>query len=237
MRICVVTHVPFEGPETIAEWAAERGHTLTRMSAITEEFPSPSAIDLAVVMGGPMSADDETASPWLVAEKAWLRQVLEAGGGVFGVCLGAQILAAALGAPVGRNPVPEIGWFPLTLTPTGELDPIFSKFPDGLVVGHWHGDTFGVPGGPGPALSSAACTNQAFSAAGGRAVGVQFHLEWTPESLAELVAECPDDLVGEASSVMDAEALLAGCAENAAGCRDALFGVLDRLAARIGRSG
>lgn len=194
MRILVIQHVGFEGPGAIARWAAERGHTVETVLALTEEFPPPAQFDMLVVMGGPMDADDEAASPWLTAEKTFIRSIIAAEKPVLGVCLGSQILAEVLGGRVKRGAEPEIGWYPVHFTASGGEASAFTDFPDGLVVGHWHGDTFDLPEGIAPVLSSSITPNQAYQH--GKVVGVQFHLEWTAEALDELITACPADLTG-----------------------------------------
>jgi GMP synthase-like glutamine amidotransferase len=229
MRLHVVQHVPFEGAALIAEWAAERGHELTAALALTEEYPLVDDVDFVVIMGGPMGADDEVANPWLHAEKHFVVEAVAAGKLVLGVCLGAQILAEVLGGKVKRNPEREIGWYPVTLTPAGREERLFARLPETLVVGQWHGDTFVLPAGLEPLMSSEACINQAF-VFDGRAVGLQFHLEWTQASLDALLAACGDELVSGGGWTMSAQEIEDEAPERAAVGRVALFGILDEMA-------
>lgn len=227
MRIHSLEHAPFEPPALIAEWANERGHVLTRGLALTEEFPAAQDLDLLVILGGPMAADDDTHNPWLIAEKRFIAQYVDSGRPVLGICLGAQLLAAAVGGRVRRNPEREIGWYPLQRTPHGAADPILSAIPGGLVVGLWHGDTFDLPEGVAPAFSTDECRNQAFRV--GSAVGLQFHLEWTPEALLGLVDACGDELAEAGSHSASSAELIEGARRNVAACRTALFALLDTL--------
>ena len=150
MRAHCLQHVAVEGPAYIAEWLAAGGHELTVTRLFEgEPLPEPSAVDLLVVMGGPMGANDDATVPWLVAEVAFIRDVIEAGTPVLGVCLGAQLVARALGAAVHPNPEPEIGWFPVRSAALAS-DDVFS-FPAELTVFHWHGDTFELPARRGAA--------------------------------------------------------------------------------------
>ncbi len=222
MRIHVIRHAAFEGPGLIAEWAKAGGHSLGESSALTEEYPRFDEVDLVVVLGGPMAADDHEANPWLAAEKRYLNRAVSQGVHVLGVCLGAQILAEVAGGRVRRNVSPEIGWFPVRVTESATTGPVFSGFPDGLVVGHWHSDTFDLPPGAQPALSSEATPNQAFSLAGGRLVGLQFHLEWTAELLGRLIAECGDDLASGGRYVVSAAEMAAQAEQHVSACREAL---------------
>ncbi len=133
-----------------------------------------------------MNVYEEAEYPWLAAEKAFIAAAIGAGKPVLGICLGAQLIAAVLGGTVSKGPQPEIGWYPVELTPAGRELPLFAGFPDRFTALHWHGDTFSIPPGATHVASSAACANQAFAYDGGRVVGLQFHLEETRESLAQL---------------------------------------------------
>jgi GMP synthase-like glutamine amidotransferase len=230
MRIHCLQHVPFEGPAGIADWAASRGHSVTTTPVYDgAPPPDPSGFDWLVVMGGPMGVYDEEVHPWLAAEKACLRETIAAGKTVIGVCLGAQLLAQVLGARVYRNPVKEIGWFPVELTEAArECDP-FAFLPDQLTVYHWHGDTFDLPDGALHLARSEGCAHQAFLW-GGRVLGLQFHLESTAVSVRDLVAHCADELV-PGPYVQTAETMLAAAPEDYARLHAALTGILDRLPA------
>lgn len=230
MRLHVVQHVPFEGPAAIAEWAEERGHAVSSALALTEQFPDAADIDFLVIMGGPMAADDEGGNPWLHAEKHFIAAVIAAGKPVLGVCLGAQILAETIGGAVRRNPHREIGWYAVTKTPTGAEEPLFAQWPEYVVVGQWHGDTFDLPDGLQPCWSSEACRNQAF-VFDGRVVGLQFHLEWTDEALAALLGACGDELGAGGLYEMSAEQIEEEQPERLASGRELLFELLDDMAA------
>lgn len=224
MRVQYCQHVPFEPPAAIETWATERGHELSGTHLFEgQSFPEPDAIDLLVVMGGPMGVGDD--QDWLERERDVIRGVLETGGAVFGVCLGAQQLAAALGADVYPHEVTEIGWYPVKATDAAS-ETVFAELPATYTPLSWHGDTFDVPDGATLTATSEACRNQAFVAAEGRAVGVQFHLEATPDSVAELVAA--SDL-SDGEWVQSPERLLAG--GDYAALHDHLGSLLDRLVA------
>jgi GMP synthase-like glutamine amidotransferase len=133
-----------------------------------------------------MSANDEAIFPWIRAEKEFIRDAVRQGIPMIGICLGAQLIAGALGARVYRNAHKEIGWFPIMAAPrTGSS---FS-FPEQCLVFHWHGETFDLPAGAVRLASSKACQNQAFQV-GRRVMGLQFHLEMTPEGIRDLVDMC-----------------------------------------------
>lgn len=229
MRIHCLTHVPFEGPAGIADWADSRGHEL-RVTPLYagKSPPDVGHDDWLVVMGGPMGVGDEAAHPWLVGEKEAIRSAIDAGRTVIGVCLGAQLIAEVLGARVYRNAHPEIGWMPVELTPEALESPLFGFLPPSLQVFHWHGDTFDLPPGAIHLARSGACAHQAFCYAG-RVLGLQFHLESTPASVREIIAHCAGE-IHPAPYVQDAGRMLAAGTEDYRTINGALFGILDRLA-------
>lgn len=184
MRALFLQHVPFEGPGSIEAWLASRAAALgvTRLFA-NEPLPPLEDVDFVIAGGGPMSVNDEADLPWLRAEKQFIREAIERGTPVLGICLGAQLIASSLGARVHANPVREIGWFPVHATPVP--DGCF-RFPSQCTVFHWHGETFDLPEGAVRLARSEACANQAFQI-GRRAIGLQFHLETTPQSAASLI--------------------------------------------------
>ena len=192
MRVQVLQHVPFEGIGSIDAWLSSRGAAVgyTRFFEPSPALPDVRGLDLAIVMGGPMSVNDEAALPWLVAEKAFVRDAIRAGVAMVGVCLGAQLIASALGARVFPNRQREIGWFELR----GEAGDDTFRFPERFMAFHWHGETFDLPPGARRLASSVACENQAFQL-GSNVVGVQFHLETTPDSLDAIASACRNELV------------------------------------------
>jgi GMP synthase-like glutamine amidotransferase len=231
MRIACIRHVPFEGPGAIADWAAARGHALSGSEAFKGHLPALSDFDLLVVLGGPMGVYDVAEHPWLIEEREFLASAIDAGKVVLGVCLGAQLLADAIGGSVHPGPEREIGWFPVRVSAAGRSSALFGGWPDEFVAGHWHGDTFEIPPGVASAASSEVTANQAFVACDGRAVGLQFHLEWTRDALAALVENCADELTGGGRWTRSAEELLADD-DRFARSRELLFALLDRIEAR-----
>jgi GMP synthase-like glutamine amidotransferase len=175
-----------------------------------------------------MDADDEVASPWLHAEKHYIAKCIATGHGVLGICLGAQIIAEVLGGKIRRNPEREIGWYSVHKTLFGETEPLFAEWPDSFVAGQWHGDTFDLPAGLEPLYSSEACENQAF-VFDRRVVGLQFHIEWTEDSLATLVEKCGSELNGGAMWVMSASEIIDEAPERIAINRVLLNTLLDTM--------
>lgn len=229
MRLRALLHVPFEGVGSIAAWAEDRGHCLTSTHCYAgEALPAPDDYDLLVVMGGPMGVYDETDHPWLAEEKKAIAAAVAAGRPVLGICLGAQLLAVVLGGSVSRNPVPEIGWFPVTLTEAGAAEPILAGFPPTFYAFHWHGDTFSLPPGAVLAASSAACANQAFVYQG-RVVGLQFHLETTPAAMQSLIKHCAAEVAEPGPTVHHPKQMHAG-REALKDIKTLMYGLLDGLA-------
>lgn len=193
MRAHYFQHVPFEGLGSIKPWLDSIGYELTYTRFFESvDWPDPKAIDLLVVMGGPMSVNDEHKFPWLALEKQFVREIVESGKPVLGICLGAQIIANAMGAKVFPNPEKEIGWFPVHAV--ASIEGAVFNFPPSETVFHWHGETFDLPPGAIRLARSEGCETQAFQL-GKRVIGLQFHLETTPESARALVSNCREELV------------------------------------------
>jgi GMP synthase (glutamine-hydrolysing) len=207
MRLHYLQHVPFEDAANIAVWAAERGDQVNRTLLYEgEPLPEFAAVDWLAVMGGPMGVHDEDAHPWLAGEKQFLRRAIEARIPILGICLGAQLIAEALGGAVTKGPHREIGWYPVTLTSEALGEPLLDGFPERLTAFHWHGDTFSLPPGAVHLARSEACENQAFLY-GDRVLGLQFHLDYHVEAIGRMIACCPDALTAGPFVQADREAL------------------------------
>jgi GMP synthase (glutamine-hydrolysing) len=182
--LLALQHIACEPPAAFEDELLSRGLDLVRVE-LDEGEPLPDWREFAgmIVMGGPMGAYEEQAHPWLVEEKRAIRTAAEAGHPVWGVCLGAQLLAGALGAEVYAGPEAEVGLLAVELTPAAGDDPVFSGAPANFPTLQWHGDTFDLPPGATLLASSPAYRNQAFVFQ--RAYGLQFHLEVSPELAAE----------------------------------------------------
>lgn len=192
MRFHVLQHVPFEGLGSILPWLQARGASISTTRFFeSAALPRLTEVDALIVLGGPMSVNDEAVLPWLRDEKRFVRQAIEAGKPVLGICLGAQLIASSLGARVYPGPHKEIGWFPVQACEHGSEA---FGFPEVANVFHWHGETFDLPPGAVHLASSRACLHQAYQI-GPRAIGLQFHLETTPESADAIITHCRDELV------------------------------------------
>lgn len=139
-----------------------------------------------IVMGGPMNVDQIREFPFLFEEVRLIEKILSEDKPVLGICLGAQLMAKALGSRVFPNKEKEVGWHPIHLTESAASDPVFNEAPDKLNVLHWHGDTFDLPAGATHLAKSTRCENQLFRW-GSNAYGLQFHLEVTPSMVTSWV--------------------------------------------------
>ena len=184
MKVIAFRHVPFEDLGLIREALDAHGISVEYADLYREAAASPDVDGAAglIFMGGPMSVNDDFL--YLKREMDFIASAAAAGKPVLGICLGAQLIAKALGAKVYRNPVKEIGWFDVHLTEAAASDALFAGLPAVDTVFHWHGETFDLPAGAERLAYSKDCRNQAFRAGPG-VYGLQYHLEVTPEMIAE----------------------------------------------------
>ena len=179
-KAVAITHVPFEDLGSLAGVLAERNFSVHIVDACTADLRSldPLAADLLVVLGGPIGVYETDLYPFLVAERELIRRRLQARLPTLGICLGAQLMAAALGAAVyAGNNGKEIGWAPLLAGADAAAVPaVLELLAPGVQVLHWHGDTFDLPAGAAHLAATARYANQAF-AVGRHALGLQFHPE------------------------------------------------------------
>ncbi len=189
MNIVCFQHVAFETPGYIATWAQARGHRLRVVRTDREDPDTLHEADALVVLGGPMGVHDDALHPWLTAEKAVLRAALERGLPTLGICLGAQLIADALGARVFKGTQREIGWLPVVSS-----DDVIGQ---GITFTPllWHGDVFTLPPDARPIGGSATCELQGFRYRD-HVLALLFHLEMTRSGLTELIAHCADEIDG-----------------------------------------
>ena len=170
--LLAIQHVPWEGPHRILDaCAALRVHTVKPLAG--QELPAHEEVAGAVVMGGPMNVDEVERFPALLAEREWLAEAVRRELPLLGVCLGAQLLARALGAEVRAGEGPEIGFAPVAVS--APEDPLLGGLAPSTEVLHWHGDVFDLPDGAQPLASSERTEHQAFRL--GNAWGALFHPE------------------------------------------------------------
>jgi GMP synthase-like glutamine amidotransferase len=191
VKILILQHIACEPAGIYEDILAEKGASIHRVEIDAgQQLPDWRGVDAIVAMGGPMSVNDDDTLSWLTTEKRWVREAVLAGRPFWGVCLGAQLLAASLGARVYSGARPEIGIMPVYLTVEGQQDTVFSGIPPKLLTFQWHGETFDVPEGAVLLASSPAYPNQAFRWKE-KAYGVQFHVEVSAD-MAEQWAQVPD---------------------------------------------
>jgi len=223
VKLHYLQHVPFESLGHIEDWAKAEGMEISRTRLFAEEkLPATESFDWLVVMGGPMGIYDHEAHPWLEAEKDFIRQAIDSGKTVLGICLGAQLIADVLGAKVYPGPQKEIGWFPIQRAAGAP-----GLLPEALTVFHWHGDTFDLPAGAARLASSEACQNQGF-VYNDRVVGLQFHMETTPASMDALIENCGHELVD--APFIQTAAQMHGGLPNIGSINAAMAQLLDSLA-------
>jgi GMP synthase-like glutamine amidotransferase len=230
MRIACLQHASFEGPGKIAAWFQGRGHTIgTAHLYRNEPLPDPADFDLLLVMGGPMSVNDESEFPWLAPEKQLIRDCLAQNKFVLGICLGSQLIASALGARIYRNRVKEIGWFPVRLRETASASFCFARLPKQLEALHWHGETYDLPPNCTHLAESDACAIQAFEHPS--ALALQFHLEATKETLEDFLRHGKND-IGAGPYEQSPGQLIAGEVAHGEAAGAALCTILEAIEAR-----
>lgn len=201
VRVLAVTHGPSVGPGVFADAVCDAGHELVQWSA--PDGGSPPVADAVIVFGGAMHPDEDVRHGWLRPELRWLKEQLERGTPLLGVCLGSQLLARAAGATVFRAEESEVGWFAVERTDAGAADPVAGSLPERFEAFEWHHYTHDLPAGAVELARSRVCT-QAFRI--GNAWGVQFHPEVRAAQVETWLAE-------EADDVTDPQALLVATRE------------------------
>lgn len=223
MIVRSLEHAACEGPGSILRWVDAKGGEITRTRLYAgETVPDLGDADLLLLMGGPMSVNDHLAHPWLLSEIELIRTAMDRGVRVLGICLGAQLVARALGARVYPAAAREIGWHPVR-----RVDPGWTALPVSIDLFHWHGETFDLPPGAVLRASSETCANQIFTVGDG-VVGIQCHPEMTPQGARDLVHSCPGDLA-PGPWVQSAQRILAASPESYTRANETADRLLDHL--------
>ena len=193
MEILVFQHHPQEGLGTIKHWLESHEASITYHKFFEDQsIPNIDDYDALIIMGGPMSVNDEDEHPWITDAVKTIKRAIDSNKKVLGICLGAQLIAKSLGAIVKPNQHKEIGLHPIFPVKTSNTD-VFT-FPNPLNVIHWHSQTFDIPPNATHIAQSEACSNQGFQL-GKNVIGLQFHLELDKDSLESLVKEFKDQLI------------------------------------------
>lgn len=227
MRVNFLIHNIAEMPGAIITWA-NRNNFDQAFTILCQGQPLPTfdSFDMLVIMGGPMNIYEYDIYNWLKPEKAFIKQSIDEGKKVLGICLGAQLIADVLGAKVFKNAYTEIGWYPISLTSEGEKYELVSHLDFSTPVLHWHGDTFNIPENATHLLQSTACKNQAFSFKN-NVLALQFHLEMNIDSVQSII-ELDRNSLQKSEWVMTEEEIRIGT-KNLEKNNEILFSLLNKF--------
>jgi GMP synthase-like glutamine amidotransferase len=187
MDVLIIKHIDVEGPGLI-EHCLRQGKIPYQILDLRPSVRFPRLEDTThiVLLGGPMNVYEEERYPFLRDEDLFIKEAIQKGKAILGICLGAQLIAKALGAKVFKAPVKEVGWYDVSLTKIGSQDPLFSHLPKTFPVFQWHEDTFEIPKSGKLIATSSPISHQAFRY-GEKVYGLQFHLEVTEEMVHEWI--------------------------------------------------
>jgi GMP synthase-like glutamine amidotransferase len=205
LRALSIVHQPDAGPGVFATAIRDAGCELDTWNIATDAGPpaDPASYDAVLSFGGAMHVDQEDEHPWLAREKSLLAGLIERGTPLFGVCLGAQLLAEAAGVRARRSTVPEIGWFEVELTAAGRDDPVMGHLAPAFTAFGWHSYECPLPPGAVPLAGSETCL-QAFRI-GDRAWGIQFHAEVSTQDAESWIRHYDTDPDAVAAGIDPAE--------------------------------
>jgi GMP synthase (glutamine-hydrolysing) len=181
-RVTCFQHIDCEGPGLLLDILKSKKIDLEIIKAYKGDSVPETLGDGLIVLGGPMGVYDQGNYPWLKLELHAIRKCLELSLPLLGICLGSQMLASVAGAQVYRGALPEVGWYPVSLTEEGRLDPLLLGLPPEFMAFHWHGDTFTLPPDAVRLARSSYYPEQVFKV-GKNAYGFQCHLETTEEMI------------------------------------------------------
>ncbi|MBI4302272.1 MAG: type 1 glutamine amidotransferase [Chloroflexi bacterium] len=194
MKFLVLQHIKCEHIGLLGHFLDDKGIGYDIVSLYSNQaIPNLSFYQALVILGGPMNVYEEDKYPYLVDEHQAIKEAIQSNTPVLGICLGAQLIAKALGAKVSPNPTKEIGFYPISLTEEGTRSELFRECPPQFAVFQWHGDTFDIPNGATKLASSSLCSNQAFSY-DHHAYALQFHVEVTPAMVVHWTTEYQNEL-------------------------------------------
>lgn len=201
MSVLILKNIENEGPGTIEDFLRDRGIPYRVVDMMREDLPTAEGVKTLVILGGPMSVNEAEIYPFITKEENLVKEFISQGKKVFGICLGAQVMAKALGARVYPGPQKEIGWYDIELQENGMRDPLMNKLAMHPRAGdywrkfkvfHWHGETFDLPAGAVWLAKSELYPHQAFRY-GSNAYAFQYHIEVKKEMILEWVKNEPVD--------------------------------------------
>ena len=196
MNILIIKHVDIEGPGLI-EYCLDQEKIPYQILNLNSNIHLPKLDDFThiIILGGPMNVYEEDRYPFLKDEDLFIKEAIQRGKSVLGICLGAQLIAKALGAKVFKASAKEIGWYDVSLTKIGSQDPLFSTLPKTFPVFQWHEDTFEIPKAGKLIATSNPIPHQGFRY-GEKVYGLQFHLEVTEEMIQEWMETYEEEFGG-----------------------------------------
>ncbi len=229
MHIHCLQHISFENPGYIKVWAQQNHHNITYTYFFEDNFVLPDLknIDALIIMGGNMNVDEEEKFRWLRKEKKLIKAAINARKKVIGICLGAQLIAAALGCNVYPGSQKEIGFYPVQFTDGALNHPLFNHFKNLYTVFHWHGDTFDLPANAQLIASSAICKHQAFLI-GNNVMGFQFHFEMNETIINDMIKHDGHELEEDGKYIQSQQQLSKGYQHLKQNQKD-IFTLLDKF--------
>jgi GMP synthase-like glutamine amidotransferase len=205
--IVTLLHAFFEKPGYISNWAEQNDFEIEEIHCWkSPEYPDPKDVKRLLIMGGPMGVYEAKDYLWMLDEIRFIRAVIDAGNNVLGICLGSQLISAAMGAKVYPNDQPEIGWFEVRWNEAAYKHPLTYGVSSHSKVFHYHGDTFDLPEDAVLLASSKGCKHQAY-ALGNNVLALQFHMEVNHELLEDMLFHgdelVPDTFVQSKKQIQD----------------------------------
>ena len=227
MKVLIIKHAPFEREGNMSAWLQRKQADIVHLNLYeSTEFPDLKSFDLMILLGGPMSVNDEKSYPWLVTEKQFIKDALSLNIPILGLCLGGQLIANALGAAVTLNKETEIGWH--TVSNSTANKKLF-QFPEQMPIFNWHGETFALPKDAELLIKSQACQNQGFQY-GDKVIGLQCHPEVTSEIIQYWIDEIGEQMT-QGEYVQTPEQMFTGAEEKIAQAQIQLERMLDFITA------
>lgn len=233
-KVLIIRHVPHESAGTIESFLTDHKLNFEYLNPY-DGIQVPHALkahDALIVMGGPMNVDETREYPFLADEVKLIQDCIQAKKPVIGVCLGAQLMAKALGSKVFKGPRKEIGWYPIELSTEAAKDPVFNRANKTETVLHWHGDTFDLPKGATLLASSKIYPNQLFKY-GSKAYAFQFHIEVTAPMVRDWMKENSSDLAGT-QSYLDPKSITDKLDQKAESLSALAFPIYEKLFSQFG---